>query len=60
MLYTNNPMLQNTKLLILNHVVSDVFKHAQNQKTDTINFLQNDITPIIQQMPKEVTEGEQL
>jgi len=51
MLSIDNPVLKNTKLLILNHVVSDVFKHAQNPKVDIINFLQNDITPIIQQMP---------
>jgi hypothetical protein len=51
MLYPNNSALQNTKLLILNHVISDVFKHIQKPREDTYNFLQNDITPIIQQMP---------
>jgi len=51
MLYPNNSALQNTKLLILNHVISDVFKHVQKPREDTYNFLQNDITPIIQQMP---------
>jgi hypothetical protein len=50
-LSANNPVLHNTKLLILNHVVSDVFKHSQIPRIDTYNFLQNDITPLIQQMP---------
>jgi hypothetical protein len=51
-LLSNNPVLQNTKLLILNHVVSDVYKHAQkNSRADALAFLQNDINPIIQQMP---------
>jgi hypothetical protein len=51
LLLPDNPVLQNTKLLILNHVVSDVYKHAQNRSADTTLFLQNDIYPIIQQMP---------
>jgi len=51
LLEPNNSILQNTKLLIINHVISDVFKHAQNPREDVYNFLQNDITIIIQQMP---------
>jgi hypothetical protein len=50
-LLPDNPVLQNTKLLILNHVVSDVYKHVQNHRADTLTFLKNDICPIIQQMP---------
>jgi hypothetical protein len=46
-------LLQNTKLLILNYVVSDVYKHVQNPSNGTYNFLQNDITPIIQQLPTD-------
>lgn len=50
MLYQSNPVLQDTKLLILNYVVSDVYKHAKSPRIDTVNFLQNDITSIIQQL----------
>jgi hypothetical protein len=51
LLLSNNPVLQNTELLILNHIVSDVYKHAQNRSADTLAFFKNDICPIIQQMP---------
>jgi len=53
LLLPDNSLLQNTKLLILNHVVSDVYKHSKYPSADTYNFLQTDITQIIHQMPSD-------
>jgi hypothetical protein len=52
-LSSNDNILKDTKLLILNYVVSDVYKHTQNPRIDTHNFLHNDITPLIQKMPAD-------
>ena len=52
-LSSNDTVLKDTKLLILNYVVSDVYKHSHNPSIDTYNFLHNIITPLVQQMPTD-------
>jgi len=50
-LHKDNPILKNTKLLILNYVVSHVYKHSEECATGTTGFLSS-LNPIIHQIPQ--------